>query len=327
MWSSTIPSSTSILALTLLLSTPASAYPVATKAARFDLLADIGSLFNTTTISNLLGPLGNALSAFLGDAGNPAVQNDLVTQGVLSGITSAAGNTTTTSKAAVTCPAMSVIFARGTGELGALPLFLPLRRSWWMLCCRKWNQNKMLISFPTGNVGLLTGPPFFAALGAYMNNTLAPTDLSIQGVPYTASISSFLQGGSKTGAMNLAAMINTTLAACPNTQLSVSGYSQGAQVVHMAMASLPAATTAMVSSVVLFGDPLNGTAVAGVAANRQMVVCHAGDDICAGGDQIKGAHLSYAKDAPMAAMFALSGVAMLGISSASMQTVMANSIS
>lgn len=138
-----------------------------------------------------------------------------------------------------------------------------------------------------------------------MNNTVSPSSLSIQGVPYEASISSFLAGGSQTGAANLAAMISTTLAACPSTMLTVSGYSQGAQVVHMAMKVLPADTTAKVSSVVLFGDPMNGTAVAGVEATRTLVVCHKGDDICQGGDSIKKAHLTYGKDASAAAMFAL----------------------
>lgn len=71
------------------------------------------------------------------------------------------------------------------------------------------------------------------------------------------------------------------------------------------MASLPADTTAKVSSVVLFGDPMNGTAVVGVDVNRVLVVCHKGDFICKGGDVITKKHLTYAKDAGMAAMFAL----------------------
>lgn len=42
---------------------------------------------------------------------------------------------------------------------------------------------------------------------------------------------------------------------CPNTQVVMSGYSQGAQVVHLAAADLPAATMAKVSAVVTYGDP------------------------------------------------------------------------
>jgi len=73
-----------------------------------------------------------------------------------------------------------------------------------------------------------------------------------------------------------AKLINTTLAACPNTPLLLSGYSQGAQLVHLAAASLPANTTAKISSVVLFGDPKNGTAIQGIAADRVLTICHSG---------------------------------------------------
>ncbi|KAG0649203.1 Cutin hydrolase [Hyphodiscus hymeniophilus] len=48
-----------------------------------------------------------------------------------------------------------------------------------------------------GNVGILTGPPFFAAIVAYINGT---GKLAIQGVDYPASPSDFLAGGSPLGA-------------------------------------------------------------------------------------------------------------------------------
>ncbi|PBP21072.1 cutinase [Diplocarpon rosae] len=137
------------------------------------------------------------------------------------------------------CPGMSVIFARGTAE--------------------------------PGNVGILTGPPFFAAIGEYMNGT---NQLSIQGVDYEAQPAGFFAGGSLRGA----AMI--TLTSCPDTPLLVSGYSQGAQLIHLATASLPNTTTSRITSVVMFGDPKNGTALNGVDASRVMTICHAGDDIC-----------------------------------------------
>ena len=45
------------------------------------------------------------------------------------------------------------------------------------------------------------------------------------------------------------------MAACPDTKLVASGYSQGAQIVHNAIGQLPAETAAWISKVVLFGDP------------------------------------------------------------------------
>jgi cutinase len=61
------------------------------------------------------------------------------------------------------CKAMTVIFARGTTE--------------------------------TGNVGTLTGPPFFSAL----KDAAGAANVAVQGVDYPASIPGFLAGGDATG--------------------------------------------------------------------------------------------------------------------------------
>jgi cutinase len=45
-------------------------------------------------------------------------------------------------------------------------------------------------------VGILTGPPFFAAIAEYMNGT---SQLAIQGVDYPADVAGFLEGGSLIG--------------------------------------------------------------------------------------------------------------------------------
>lgn len=175
-----------------------------------------------------------------------------------------------------------------------------------------------------GNVGLFTGPSFFTALRNYINGS---TTLAIQGIPYPATIPGFLAGGSPFGSNLMALMVNRTAAACPNTKLVLSGYSQGAQVVHNAMqlinngtavpgangtaqriASNATAATinSRVTSVVLFGDPRNGTAVSGTPAAQVLSLCHAQDDICAkGGDIITLDHLTYNQNAAQAAMFVM----------------------
>jgi len=99
-------------------------------------------------------------------------------------------------------------------------------------------------------------------------------------------------------------MIQTTMAKCPNTKIVMSGYSQGGQLVHNAAKLLPAKTMAAVSSVVIFGDPDNGQAVAGASAGKTMVICHAGDNICHHGDLILLPHLIYSENAVQAATFA-----------------------
>lgn len=49
-----------------------------------------------------------------------------------------------------------------------------------------------------------------------------------------------------------------------------------------------------------------------------LTICNEGDNICEGGAKITQFHLSYGGNATQAAKFALSGVAMLGITSMDM---------
>lgn len=84
----------------------------------------------------------------------------------------------------------------------------------------------------------------------------------------------------------------------------MSGYSQGGQLVHNAADILGATAMAKISSVVIFGDPDDGQAVTG-ANGKTKVVCHDGDNICAGGDLILVPHLTYSEDAGDAASFVI----------------------
>ena len=51
------------------------------------------------------------------------------------------------------------------------------------------------------------------------------------------------------------AVVEQAYKKCPNTKVVLSGYSQGAMLVHNAAKSLPAATTSKIAAVVTFGDP------------------------------------------------------------------------
>ncbi|KAH8667578.1 cutA, cutinase A [Tricladium varicosporioides] len=151
-----------------------------------------------------------------------------------------------------------------------------------------------------GNVGLLAGPEFFDAL----TDMLGAKNVDVVGVEYGATIEGFLQGGDKQGSALMASLVSSTLKSCPNTKLVMSGYSQGGQLVHNAAALLPSSTMAQVSSVVIFGDPLNGKPVVGASAGKTLIVCHKGDNICDGGDLILLEHLTYSQNAQQAATFA-----------------------
>ena len=88
------------------------------------------------------------------------------------------------------CRPVTVIFARGTIELG--------------------------------NVGSLAGPPFFNALDV----AIGASNVAVQGVDYPATIAGYLEGGDKGGATTLAALAEQAATQCPDTQIVLSGYRQ-----------------------------------------------------------------------------------------------------
>ena len=112
------------------------------------------------------------------------------------------------------CKPVTVIFARGTIELG--------------------------------NVGSITGPPFFNALDIL----LGLDKVAVQGVDYPATIEGYLKGGDLDGAQKFADLTNQAASQCPDTQIVWSGYSQGAQVAHLGAAKISSETAARVAAVV-----------------------------------------------------------------------------
>ena len=112
------------------------------------------------------------------------------------------------------CKPVTVIFARGTIELG--------------------------------NVGSLAGPPFFNALDV----AIGAENVAVQGVDYPATIAGYLEGGDKGGAATTAQLLEQAASQCPNTQIVLSGYSQGAQVVHLGQAMVSAEVSARIAAVV-----------------------------------------------------------------------------
>jgi len=102
-----------------------------------------------------------------------------------------------------------------------------------------------------GNVGEAgsEGPVFFNALASRLGGT---SRIAIQGVNYPANVAGFLAGGDAAGATTMFNLINSVAARCPSTKIVVSGYSQGAQLVHTATQRLSAASAARVNAGMLF---------------------------------------------------------------------------
>lgn len=103
----------------------------------------------------------------------------------------------------------------------------------------------------------------------------------------------------------MAELANAALSACPDTELVLGGYSQGAMVVHNALSS-GSLSSSDVAAVLAFGDPLNGSTFEGVDDSKVLQVCGSEDFICSrGGSSVDGSHISYTKDAQSAAEFAV----------------------
>jgi len=153
-----------------------------------------------------------------------------------------------------------------------------------------------------GNVGEANseGPTFFNALASRLGGT---SRLAIQGVTYPANVFGFLAGGDAAGATTMFNLINQAASRCPATKIVVSGYSQGAQLVHTATQRLSAANAARVSAVVTFGDADRDESFGLVAASKVLIICHEGDNICDNGIIITPEHRNYEIDAPAAAAF------------------------
>ncbi|KKY39305.1 putative cutinase [Diaporthe ampelina] len=187
---------------------------------------------------------------------------------------------TNTAAAAAGCKAVTVIFARGTTE--------------------------------TGTLGNLVGPTLDKAVASALNNNAVVT-----GVAYAASAAGIAgevspQGGAGTQAMVKA--VQDALSSCPDTQIVLSGYSQGAMLVHNTMSNLDATASGKVKAAVTFGDPFVGQAVKGLPDGAFKSFCASADTVCAagvgtspssGGTQSGSTtgHLGYGSDTTAAATF------------------------
>ncbi|KAF8054229.1 cutinase [Lyophyllum atratum] len=155
-----------------------------------------------------------------------------------------------------------------------------------------------------GTLGTIVGPPFKNAL----TSALGSRTLEFVGIEYPADIPGFLAGGDQGGAATMASSVTAKAEACPDTKIVISGYSQGAQVTHIAAGELSAAIQDRVNAAVVFGDPKNGQAFPGPIASRSKTFCAPGDNICDGGVLVLPAHLGYGSDAPAAAAFVVSRI-------------------
>ncbi|KAH8166691.1 hypothetical protein CIB48_g1529 [Xylaria polymorpha] len=159
-------------------------------------------------------------------------------------------------------------------------------------------------TYEPGNLGATIGP----TLSDGLKIAFGVTNVATQGVDYYGLIGgNYYPGGAPPwGIYDMQAII-TSAATCAHSKIVVSGYSQGAAIVHRAIEALPAETRARIAGVVTFGDTQtlqDGGRIGGYPANQTLIICNYGDIICAGTMvPIFPVHWDYVKWVPTATLF------------------------
>ncbi|KAK6073170.1 cutinase precursor [Seiridium cupressi] len=174
------------------------------------------------------------------------------------------------------CKSVVLIFARGTAQLG--------------------------------NLGATPGLQLYNQI----KSALGSSTVAVQGVNYDAVAHGTLpEGVDATAAANMATLITTVANTCPSAKIVLSGYSQGAAMVHASVKRVTAAVKARVNAAVTFGDTRNtqdaGT-IPGISADKTLIICNDGDLVCDGTLTITAAHLAYGPRVPEAVSFIVSKV-------------------
>lgn len=139
--------------------------------------------------------------------------------------------------------------------------------------------------------------PVGQALFNALSSQLPDRSLSVYGINYPANFD--LTGGSTAGATDAWVHIQNLVAACPGTELVLSGYSQGADVIDLLTTStgaafgvptpMPDSVARHVAAVVVFGNPsrkLGGGPLPGrsvLYGLKAVDFCLTGDPICSNG--------------------------------------------
>ncbi|KAI3336211.1 cutinase-domain-containing protein [Ustulina deusta] len=181
--------------------------------------------------------------------------------------------------------------------------------NWWSWELQQYGCRPVIFVFAKatyepGNMGSTIGP----ALSDGLKLAFGVTSVATQGVDYYGLIGgNYYPGGAPPwGIYDMQAII-TSAAACPHSKIVVSGYSQGAAIVHRAIEALTAEVRARIAGVVTFGDTQtlqDGGRVKGYPANQTLIICNSGDIICTGTlVPIYPVHWDYVKWVPTATLF------------------------
>ncbi len=134
-----------------------------------------------------------------------------------------------------------------------------------------------------------------------LTSQLGRRSVDVYAVKYPANDD--YHGSATAGSNDASAHIQNTVASCPNTKIVLGGYSQGATVINLASAAMPAPVANHVAAVALFGEPTSGfssmlwggqplPATSPLYSSKTISLCAPDDPICSPGGNIM-AHVSY----------------------------------
>ncbi|KAI1114127.1 carbohydrate esterase family 5 protein [Nemania sp. NC0429] len=160
-------------------------------------------------------------------------------------------------------------------------------------------------SYQDGNIGISPGPQTIAQLKARLGGDGA---VAAQGLDYPAELLDNLraEGCDPVDVGSLMALVARAAGECPDSKLVLSGYSQGAALVHAAARRLGPEVIARVAAAVTYGDTRKEQdrgLVPGIDPSRSLILCHDGDLVCDGTLIVTDYHYDYDDLAPTAVEF------------------------
>ncbi|KAI1343455.1 carbohydrate esterase family 5 protein [Xylariaceae sp. FL0016] len=160
-----------------------------------------------------------------------------------------------------------------------------------------------------GNVGDDPGPQVISQLKA----ALGDSAVAAQGVDYPALLIDNLRAGGcdPADAADMRALITQAATQCPDAAIAVSGYSQGAALVHASIEDATDAVRAKIVAAVTFGDTQkeqDDNQIPNFDPNKTLILCHDGDLVCDGTLIVTDNHYDYSDLAPEAVDFIVSKV-------------------
>lgn len=165
-----------------------------------------------------------------------------------------------------------------------------------------------------GNMGDKVGPQ----LSNGLKLIFGPSNVATEGVDYLGlPETNFVSGGAPpVGIGEMQILLTRAASLCPTSIVVASGYSQGAALTHRAIEGLSQAVKDRIAGVVTFGDTQtlqDGEHILGFPLNKTLIICNAGDVICAGTLWVVPIHLDYTRRVPEAVAFLVSRIEAAGV--------------